>query len=259
MQTYAKVDLSQYDAALDLSLLRQSQTYKRVYPICSETVAWGKSQYTLAAALEVPSIPLSALTGDTYLIEQKLSQDYLASMLLEHDIKHPGYEQALNDCGYNDEQKFMFMLNLFAINSFGAVFSVSAILLAAKKVAGIMKKRKDSGTRLKDRYPKTIRTIFWLSTGIVAYELGKKIACGNLLSNPAELQPEANTLPPEDIVNNIMSESGFDLGAMKQARTDLINAHIDDIDDQLETLDPESDDYKKLSEQKSTLLELAEL
>ena len=96
---------------LDLKKLRSSDSYKRIFKICSTPLEFSKLQYVYAAASQVMSIATLDEDEINHLVESK----YSLSQMLYKDLESKGFHQALRDCRYNSSQTSTLILSLLIL------------------------------------------------------------------------------------------------------------------------------------------------
>ncbi len=224
-----------------LSILRQSNTYKRVFNICSTAYDLSKSVYAKAAAKEAAQMLL--MNVETW--EDKLVQNYTVSELLENDLTHEGFHLAMQDCGYNEGREKLFVINLLALDVFGKLGGVGLSAWVFTKVIYKLSRFFFA------RFPKTLLGVSLASVAIVSKEHWDKY------ESPANDQSTTNKRPVEKIEAVDFIENKLDVS--QKTRLQLIELKIATINYELQKHSPDSPTYAMLEEQKATLLKLSSL
>ena len=115
--------------------LRQTETYKRIFPVCNGQAHIKQLTYVYAASEQV----LKLSSGDTQEYERFSQQTHKLSALLEKDLNQVGFYLALNDCGYSSEATSRFIASLILLDASGKLLGVVGVITAYKFSLKLMK------------------------------------------------------------------------------------------------------------------------
>lgn len=150
-------------AATGAEFLRLTSPYKRAYAACSSANDLSRLVY-LRASLQQASEWLSLNPQN---IKSELHREYHVSQILERDLRDPGFELALNDCGLDESGKKRFVVEILALDIFGKMLVLSGTASLTRVSLGLTKK-------LAKLFPKSFMIVSVGGLAATAYKSFKK-------------------------------------------------------------------------------------
>ena len=141
-------------------VLRETERYKRIYNICSETIEFSKTQYAWESAKQISNLIFNPLDEVAHINETKKT----VSKRLHHDLTSKEFLLATSDCGYSSQQKNDLILSLIIMDSSGKI-------LGAVGVVKVMKWLNSARLLLQAKSKNLMRVLYSLGFGMGTYTL----------------------------------------------------------------------------------------
>lgn len=132
---------------IDIQSLRNSPTYLRLIRLCLHPQKIENYPYFLPSAQQI----VSSLSGQRAEIEQLLFSDSTVSPLLNYDLSQDSFYLALDDCGYSNFGKNLFVVSLISqdiAGKFAGAISISTLFKVGMKIYRTITSRSKLAARI---------------------------------------------------------------------------------------------------------------
>jgi len=206
--------------------VRQSESYQRLYPMCSEAFDLKRLIYVYSSASQVMN--LASLNTSEY--QNISSSGSGVSSLLNKDLNSEALFVAFEDCGLSGKDRDYFIMSLLTLD-------ISGKLLGASGAIGIYKVSKKVFSMLYKKNPFLTRLLAGTAIGSNIYYLMNSEAAHKDSGSSQKIK-----------VDEQVAAQRYDLTDHKKAVEDLkqsvlviLNNEISDIDIQISKLDSSQD------------------